>query len=220
MRSCQEEAVIRTWCKLTALALVAALVVPSLVGQAKLTPAELTLKKSLGSSTAPIKLEIFSDYQCPACREMHLNTTRQVIDNYVSTGKVYLVHRDFPLTMHPYSRVAARWLNAAAAVGSFQAAETALYSKQDQWGTTGNVEQALASSLPAAQMNKVRAMEIAQRAQLDAAVQSDVNTGTSRNVNGTPSVFVIHRGQTIPLPSGPVPYALLKQYLDSLLAQR
>ncbi len=63
-------------------------------------------------------------------------------------------------------------------------------------------------------------MELSQRAQLDAAVQSDVNLGNTRNVSGTPSLFVFHRGQTIPLPSGPVPYALLKQYLDSLLAQR
>ena len=211
---------IRTWWKLASLAIAAALLVPSLVGQAKLTPADLTLKKSLGSPSAPIKMEIFSDYQCPACRDMHLNTTRQVIDNYVSSGKVYLVHRDFPLAMHPYSRVAARWVNAAAAAGAFQAAETALYSKQDQWGATGSVEQALANSLPAAEMSKVRAMELAQRAQLDAAVQSDIGTGNSRNVTGTPSVIVFHRGQTIPLPSGPVPYALLKQYLDSLLAQR
>jgi protein-disulfide isomerase len=212
--------VIRTWWKLASLALAVALVVPALVGQTKLTSADLTLKKSLGSPTAPIKLEIFSDYQCPACREMHLNTTRQVIDNYVSSGKVYLVHHDFPLAMHSYSRVAARWVNAAAAVGSFQAAETALYTKQDQWGASGNVEQALAASLPAAEMSKIRAMELAQRSQLDALVQSEVNLGTSRNITGTPSIFVVHRGQTIPLPSGPVPYPLLKQYLDSLLAQR
>jgi protein-disulfide isomerase len=213
--------VIRTWWKLVSFALVAALAVPSLVGQAKLplTPAGLTLKKSMGSPAAPIKLEIFSDYQCPACREMHLSTTLQVIDNYVSSGKVYLVHHDYPLSMHPYSRVAARWVNAAAAVGSFQAAENALYTKQDQWGATGNVEQALAASLPAAEMTKIRAMELSQRAQLDAIVQADVTVGNSRNITGTPSIFVVHRGQTIPLPSGPVPYPLLKQYLDSLLAQ-
>lgn len=211
---------IRIWCKLAVLALAATLAVPSLIGQAKLTPADLTLKKSLGNPSAPIKLEIFSDYQCPACREMHLNTTRQIIDNYVSSGKVYLVHRDFPLAMHPYSRVAARWANAAAAAGSFQAAETALYTRQDQWSATGNVEQSLANSLSAADMSKVRAMELAQRTTLDAAVQADMSMGNTRSVSGTPSVFVIHRGQTIPLPSGPVPYSLLKQYLDSLLAQR
>jgi protein-disulfide isomerase len=212
--------VIRTCGKLASIAFVVALMVPALIGQAKLNSADLTLKKSLGSPTAPIKMEIFSDYQCPACREMHLNTTRQLIDNYVSSGKVYLIHHDFPLMMHPYSRVAARWVNAAAMVGSFQAAETALYSKQDQWGANGNVEQALAASLPAAEMAKIRATEMAQRAQLDAVVQTEVNLGNSRNISGTPSIFVITRGQTIPLPSGPVPYPLLKQYLDSLLAQR
>lgn len=211
---------IRTWWKLASIALLAALAVPSLIGQAKLTPDDLTQKKSMGSPTAPIKMEVFSDYQCPACRELYMTTTRPLIDNYVSSGKVYLVHRDFPLSMHTYSRVAAHWLNAAAAAGDFQAAENVLYTKQDQWGSSGNVEQTLASGLPAADMAKVRAVEASQKAQLDAAVQFDVNMGNSRNVTGTPSIFVIHRGQTIPLPSGPVPYPLLKQYLDSLLAQR
>ena len=40
-------------------------------------------------------------------------------------------------------------------------------------------------------MSKVRAMELSQRAQLDAAVQSDVNLGNTRNVSGTPTLFVI-----------------------------
>ena len=173
----------------------------------------------MGSRQAPITLEIFSDYQCPDCRRMHTTTTRQVIDNYVSSGKVYLIHRDFPLAMHAHSRVAARWVNAAAAVGSgvFQAAENALYAKQDEWAATGNVEQALASLLPAADMRRVRAIESTQRAQLDAAVQADFSLANSRNVSGTPSVFVIHRGQTTPLPAGSVSYSLLKQYLDYLL---
>lgn len=212
------------WLKVAFLALVAALIVPQLAGQAKpaLSPAELTLKKSIGSPQAPITLEIFSDYQCPACRDMYLNTTRQLIDNYVNTGKVYLIHRDFPLDMHSHSHEAARWLNAVAATTtSFEAAEIALYSKQDQWGATGNIEQTLAGALPPADMNKVRATELAQRAQLDAAVQSDVSLGKSRNITGTPTVFVIPRGRPmVPLPSGPVPYPLLKQYLDSLLQQR
>ena len=171
----------------------------------------------MGSRQAPITLEIFSDYQCPDCKRLHTTTTRQVIDNYVSTGKVYLVHRDFPLSMHTYSRQAARWLNAAAAAGVYQATENALYAKQEEWGASGNIEQALASSLPAADRRKVRAMESSQRAQLDAAVQSDMNLGNARNVTGTPSIFVFHRGTMTPLPAGSVPYTLLKQYLDELL---
>ena len=207
----------RSWTKVASLAVAAALIVPSLAGQAKLTPAELTAAKSIGSRQAPITLEIFSDYQCPDCKRLHTTTTRQVIDNYVSTGKVYLVHRDFPLSMHTYSRQAARWLNAAAAAGVYQVTENALYAKQEEWGASGNIEQALASALPAADMRKVRAMEVSQRAQLDAAVQAYMNLGNARNVTGTPSIFVIHRGQMTPLPAGSVSYALLKQYLDYLL---
>jgi len=207
----------RTWLKVASLAVAAALLVPSLAGQAKLTPAELTAAKSMGSRQAPITLEIFSDYQCPDCKRLHTTTTRQVIDNYVSSGKVFLVHRDFPLSMHTYSRQAARWLNAAAAAGVFQATENALYAKQEEWGLTGNIEQSLAAALPAADMRRVRAMELSQRAQLDAAVQADLNLGNSRNVSGTPSIFVFHRGQMTPLPPGSVSYALLKQYLDYLL---
>ena len=169
---------IRTWWKLASLALAVALAVPSLVGQAKLTPADLTLKKSLGSPIAPIKIEIFSDYQCPACREMHLNTTRQVIDNYVSSGKVYLVHRDFPLGHAPVlSRGRALAERRCRRRAPSRPPRSALYTKQDHWGLNGNVEQTLANSLPAAEMSKVRAMELSQRAQLDAAVQSDVNLG-------------------------------------------
>ena len=209
----------RSGLRVASFAVAVALVAPALAGQARLSPADLTAAKSMGSRQAPITLEIFSDYQCPDCRRMHTTTTRQVIDNYVSSGKVYLIHRDFPLAMHAHSRVAARWVNAAAAVGSgvFQAAENALYAKQDEWAATGNVEQALASLLPAADMRRVRAIESTQRAQLDAAVQADFSLANSRNVSGTPSVFVIHRGQTTPLPAGSVSYSLLKQYLDYLL---
>jgi protein-disulfide isomerase len=194
--------------------------IPTLLGQARLTPTELTAAKSMGSRSAPITLEIFSDYQCPDCRRMHTATTRQVIDNYVTSGKVYLIHRDFPLNMHAHAKVAARWANAAAAAGVFEAAENALYNKQNEWAATGNVEAALASVLPAADMRRIRMMETQNRARLDAAVQSDMNLGMSRAVSGTPSIFVIHRGQTTPLPPGSVNYSLLKQYLDHLLAQR
>ena len=43
--------------------------------------------------------------------------------------------------------------------------------------------------------------------------------GESRGVNGTPSIYVFHKGQMTPLPPGGVNYSLLKQYLDYLLQQ-
>ena len=77
--------------------------------------------KTLGSRSAPITIEVFSDFQCPACKSLYEQTLRPVIDNYVATGKVYLIHRDFPLDqIHKHSRTAARYANAAARLGKFE----------------------------------------------------------------------------------------------------
>ncbi len=45
--------------------------------------------KAFGSKTAPVVVEIYSDFQCPACKQLFLNTTQKVMENYVNTGKVY-----------------------------------------------------------------------------------------------------------------------------------
>jgi protein-disulfide isomerase len=181
-------------------------------------PSDLAARKSLGSATAPITVEVFADFQCPQCKIFYLTTTQQLIDNYVSTGKVYLVHHDFPLSMHSNSRQAAHWANAAALAGKFQVAEHALYEKQETWGPTGQIEQVLAGALPPADMKKVRDLNVSQSAQIDAAIQKDMALGNSRNVGGTPTIFVSHRGQSTVMPQGGVDYRLLKQYLDYLLA--
>ncbi len=98
-----------------------------------------------GSHNAPVTIEVFSDYQCPQCRVFYLDAARQLMQTYIPSGKVYYVHRDFPLSMHSHSREAARWASAAAIAGVFQSTEETLYSKQDQWGATGKIEDVLAA---------------------------------------------------------------------------
>jgi len=180
---------------------------------------DLTAIKSFGSRQAPITIEVFSDYQCPQCKVFYQDTTRQLIDNYVSTGKVYLVHRDFPLNMHSHSREAAQWANAAALAGVFDTAEQALYAKQDDWGSTGRIEEVLANALSAADMKKVRLIAASQGPEIDASIARDMALGESRHVDGTPTIYVFHNGQMTPLPPGGVNYSLFKQYIDYLLQQ-
>jgi protein-disulfide isomerase len=181
---------------------------------------DLTALKSAGSREAPVTIEVFSDYQCPQCRIFYLDAVRQLMDSYIPAGKVYYIHRDFPLSMHSHSREAARWASAAALAGVFQTAEQTLYAKQDAWGSTGKIEDTLASALSPTDMKKVRTIEATQGAQIDAAIARDMALGDSRGVNGTPSIYVSHKGQVTPLPPGGVNYSLLKQYIDYLLQQR
>jgi len=132
---------------------------------------------------------------------------------------VLLVHRDFPLDIHPYARQAARLANAAAQLGQFEAIERALYDNQDNWAAKGNIEEVLASSFPPAQMKKFRDYEALHITDINASIERDRSMGMRRNVNQTPTVFITAHGKTEGLPGGGVDYKLLKNYFDYLLRQ-
>jgi protein-disulfide isomerase len=175
--------------------------------------------KTLGSKNAPITMEVFEDFQCPACGNFYETSLKRVIDNYVTTGKVYLIHRDFPLDMHPYARSAARLANAAAELGRFEVVERALFDTQTQWSVDGKIDEAIAASVSAAELKKIHEYQSAHGAEIDASIERDRAMGAQRNVNQTPTIFVTAHGKTEGLPGGGVDYKLLSTYLDYLLRQ-
>src|SRR4029077_13536200 len=166
-----------------------------------------------GSKNAPIVMVVFSDYQCPACKTLFVTTNRQVMDNYVSTGKVYLIHRDFPLPMHAHSQVAAQYSRAAAQLGKFEIVEQALFDNQEKWEQTGDVDGTVAAVLSPADMTKVRAL--VKGGTLNAAIQKDVALGRFYNVNQTPTTVFHAKGQTFPY-AGVMSYEILRNFLDQL----
>jgi protein-disulfide isomerase len=172
--------------------------------------------KAFGSKTAPVIMEVFSDFQCPACKNLYLTTNRQLMDNYVTTGKVYLIHRDFPLAMHAYSRVAARYARAAAQLGKVEPVEQALFQNQEKWEQSGDVDGTVAAVLSAKEMAKVR--ELVKGGTLDAAIDKDYSLGQIYRVNQTPTTVFHCKGQTYPY-SGQMTYDILKTFLNQLLTQ-
>lgn len=58
-------------------------------------PAELAFGRSLGSPDAPVKVDIWIDYQCPACRQFNQAIEPQLVDAYITTGKIRFNVRDF-----------------------------------------------------------------------------------------------------------------------------
>jgi protein-disulfide isomerase len=162
-------------------------------------------------------MEVFSDYQCPACKTLFTTTNRRLMDDYVSSGKVYLIHRDFPLPMHAHSRVAARYARAAAQIGKVEPVEQALFQNQEKWEQNGDVDGTVAAVLSPAEMTKVRAL--VKSGTLDAPIDKDYALGQTYRVNQTPTTVFHCKGQTYPY-SGVMTYDILKQFLDQLLSQK
>ena len=179
--------------------------------------ADIDPAKAFGSKSAPVVVEIFSDFQCPACKQLFLNTTQKVIDNYVNTGKVYLVHRDFPLPMHAYARVAASYSRAAAHIGKCEPVEMALFQNQEKWEANGDVKGTVAGVLSPTEMKKVEA--IVESKALEPMIERDKQIGMTFPVTQTPTTVFHARGQTYPY-AGTLNYDVLKEFLDQLVAQK
>ena len=180
--------------------------------------ADIDPTKAFGSKNAPVTMEIFSDFQCPACKQLFTTTNQRVMENYVDTGKVYLVHRDFPLPMHAYSRVAASYARAACHIGKCEPVEQILFQNQEHWEQNGDVKGTVASVLNPADMKKVQALVDGKT--LEPLIERDKQLGQGYVVNQTPtSIIHAKNGQSFPV-VGFVNYDVLKTFLDQLVAQK
>lgn len=180
----------------------------------KSTPPEIV--KSLGVFTAPITIEVFSDFQCPACKALYEQTLRPLTDDYVATGKVYLVHRDFPLPMHAHAREAACYACAAGRIGKYEAACDVLFKRQQEWAADGKVADTVCSVLSPREAKEVR--ELANDPQIVASVEHDIQLGHTDGVQQTPTMVITYKNQRYPV-TGAVNYDLLRRFLDQLLAR-
>jgi protein-disulfide isomerase len=171
--------------------------------------------KETGSPTAPITIEVYTDYECPACRELYLNTLPPLTQDFVATGKVRLIHRDYPLPQHQYSKLATRYANAAGQIGKYDIVANQIFQTQPEWSQSGNVDSAVAKVLAPPDMQKVRDL-VKTDSRLDDSVAKDVAMGNEDHLNQTPTITIISNGKREPI-SGGMPYAILKSYLNKKL---
>src|SRR5260370_5320449 len=172
--------------------------------------------KAMGSPTAPITIEVFSDYECSHCKHLYEDTLRPLMRDYVVKGKVYFIHRDYPLAQHVNARPAACLANASLRVNRYEEVCAALFRQQETWSANGNVEATVASVLPPVELTKAKAL--AQDPKLMAEMEPDLELGNKIPITSTPTTVITHKGRSSVV-TGPVNYAILTKYLDDLLTK-
>jgi protein-disulfide isomerase len=172
---------------------------------------ELDKGKILGSPTAPIVIEVYSDYGCPACRNFHEQVLPTIVRDYVMTGKVQVISHEFPLNIpaHKFSREAANYATAAARLGIYQPVADVLFRTQESWETSGKVWDTVATVLSADQQKRIQAL--AKDPSVAAEVQRDLDLGNKERVNSTPAIFITRPQHLL------LPYPINYNYLQSLL---
>jgi len=166
-----------------------------------------------GDKNAPVTIVEFSDYQCPFCGRFYSETLGQIEDNYVKTGKVKLVFRDFPLnSIHPQAQKAAEAAECAKEAGGNDEAywnyHNKLFENQGALDVASLKKYAADLGLNAAKFNDC--LDSGKKA---SEVAKDLADGQKYGVQGTPSFFI--NGQMI---SGAQPYSNFQSAIDAALA--
>lgn len=173
--------------------------------------------KESGSPSAPIGIELYTDYECPACRAFYLDVLPSLNAEFVATGKVHLLHRDFPLQMHQFSRIATKYANAAGQIGKYDIVANQIFQTQNDWAQNGNVDASVARVLSPSDMAKVRDL-VKNDPHLDDTVTKDVAMGNQDHLNQTPTIVIVAKGKRDVIGGG-MPYPILKAYLNQKLGQ-
>lgn len=175
--------------------------------------------KVSGSASAPITIELYTDYECPACRNFFLYVLPDLTKDFISTGKVRLVHRDFRIQSHQFTKIATRYANAAGEIGKFDVVANQLFQTQPEWAQNGNVDGEVAKVLSPADMEKLRNVVKNDSHLDDSVVRDETQAINVDHLQETPTIVIVAKGKRESIGGGGMPYTILKQYLNQKLAQ-
>ncbi|MBI2196025.1 DsbA family protein [Candidatus Daviesbacteria bacterium] len=178
----------------------------------------------LGSKDAKVTLIEFSDYECPFCKRHFDQVYPSLKKDYIDTGKVKMVFRDYPLPFHdPMATFEAGAANCAKEQGGDSAYfkfHNSIFTKTKSNGnglTKDEVYQ-FAADLG---LNKANLKSCADSEKYAEEIKKDVADGSAAGVSGTPSFFV---GKSDPSGTitgtiivGAQPYSAFQAVIDPLL---
>jgi protein-disulfide isomerase len=161
----------------------------------------------LGDPNAKITLVEYGDYECPFCKKFFEDTGLALRKNYIETGKVKMIYRDFPLPFHPQAMPAALAANCAKEQGKFWLYHDELFKNQEKLNSLDYVK--LAQDLG---LNTETFKSCFENKKYLQKIQKDYGGGQSIGVNGTPTFFI--NGKQI---VGAQPYSAFEQIIEQEL---
>ena len=139
----------------------------------------------LGEDDAAVTIVEFSDFQCPFCKRFHEQTLDQIKTNYIDTGKVKFVYRDFPLGFHPFAQAAGEAGECAKEQGKFWEYHDKIFQNQASLSNDGLKQWAADIDLDTDKFNGCL-----DSGKYKQEVQKDFSDGQKLGVSGTPTFFV------------------------------
>ena len=163
----------------------------------------------IGDPDAPVTIVEFSDFQCPFCSRFYSQTYLALKEDYVDTGKVNVVFRDFPLSFHPEAEPSAIAAECANEQGEFWAFHDLIFENQGSLSASSYLEWAEQIGLDMDQFS-----DCVDSQKYKSEVAADYNDGGRLGITGNPGFFV--NGQLV---TGAQPYSVFASAIEAELAK-
>jgi protein-disulfide isomerase len=174
--------------------------------------------RSMGDPNAPIVLVEYSDFQCEFCASFERETKPQLEANYIKTGKVYFVYRDYPLDIHPGARLASAAANCAADQDKFWPMHDRLYegAVKGEWSGGDAADRSVFVGYAQELKLDVQAFKtcLDTTSANEQRIEIDVAAGDQHYINGTPTFLL--NGNVV---RGAHSYRVWQSLIDDRLAK-
>ncbi len=179
----------------------------------------------LGDPDAPVTLIEFSDYECPFCKRHFEQTLPQLKKDYIETGKVKLVFRDFPLSFHdPLATTEAMAANCAREQGgdaTYFKFHDEIFIRTTSNGNGLSKDQLYTISTELG-LNTDNLKSCVEAEKYKDEVSKDLADGSAAGVSGTPGFLIGKSTENGTIEGAPLfgaqPYSAFKVIIDQLLA--
>jgi protein-disulfide isomerase len=149
---------------------------------------------SMGDPNAPVKVDVYEDFRCSACKFYSQNIEPLIIQNYVDLGKVlYSYHTFIVIDSFDNSGASDQAANAAlcaADQGHFWEYHNTLFANQITEDASLFSNERLVTMAQNVNLDMTAFNQCFQEKRFSSTIQADISKGQSLGITGTPSVFV------------------------------
>ncbi|MYJ53541.1 MAG: DsbA family protein [Nitrospira sp. SB0672_bin_25] len=167
-----------------------------------------------GNPRAPLTLLEYSDFTCGFCEKFFAETWPILFSEYIDTGKMRLVYRDFPRALSGPSVDTALAARCAGEQGQYWAMHDRLFSSSDKYSPAELRQQA-----DALQLDAKKFTSCFEASRYTTQIFKDRIEGGQLGARGTP-YFILYATENpqeaVVLP-GAMPYEMFKEEIDKLL---
>ena len=170
----------------------------------------------LGNPNAPLTLVEFGDYQCTYCKKFFHETEKLILINYIETGKVKMLFKDF-IVVDEDSINAASAAHCANDQQMFWQYHSTLYNNWDGEGTGWASSEQLHKFAFTLGLDMNEFSECMANSKWKDLVHASHDDGRTLNVNATPTFFIINQNNEALKITGAQHYDVFQDVFDSLL---